>query len=388
MSDPGGAERVEGTAAASASAPLGTIPWWRRLSVKLTVAFAAVIFVSIYAMTRLALRAEEQFLVGEAVRGAALFSDTIRSSTYDQMLRGEKGEAYKVMKSISALESIEKVRLFNKDGKITYSTEDREAGTFVDKKAESCYACHAAGKPIVSLSTANRARIYRSKDGHRILGMVAPIHNEGTCSSASCHVHPPSQRILGVVDIGISLAEIDRGIARLQTQTVAFAAFAAVLIGLVAGLAVQRFVLRPVHEMVVATRKIGKGHLKTQLVVRSRDELGFLAGSINEMSASLRESRLARVDLLESLEKQVEERTEALKSALSQLGGAGKLASPGGPSTALAEVEKRHVAAVLDRTGGNVADAARILEIDQAALIRKIEDFGLTKTEVEGDAKG
>ena len=68
-----------------AAPPPDAIPWWRRLSLKLTVAIAVLIFGTILGMTLLGLRAQAQFLVQEAVRGAVLFSDTIRSSTHSQM---------------------------------------------------------------------------------------------------------------------------------------------------------------------------------------------------------------------------------------------------------------------------------------------------------------
>ncbi len=342
-----GRDGAAGAVSLTPGPPLEMIPWWRRLSVKLPAAIAVVIFGTMMTMTLLALQSQGEFLIGEAVRGAALFSDTIRSSTHDQMLRGQKAEAYKVMESIGALEGIEKVRLFNKEGRITYSTEEGDAGTFVDKKAESCYACHAAGKPIVRLSMANRARIYRAKDGHRVLGMVTPIYNDETCASSTCHVHPSTQRVLGVVDIGISLAEIDGRISRFAFRTVAVSAVATLLLAILAWFSSRRFVLRPVSDMVAATRRIAEGHLKERLPVRVHDELGFLASSFNDMSASLQESRKARSDLLESLERKVEERTAALKNAQSQLVQTEKLASLGKLSASIAHEINNPLAGIL-----------------------------------------
>jgi len=48
---------------------------------------------------------------------------------------------------------------------------------------------------------------------------------------------------------------------------------------------------------------------------------------------------------------------------------------PGGDS--LAEVEKRHIADVLRRTGGNVTRAAEILDIDRVTVYNKIRKYGL-----------
>jgi transcriptional regulator with PAS, ATPase and Fis domain len=49
--------------------------------------------------------------------------------------------------------------------------------------------------------------------------------------------------------------------------------------------------------------------------------------------------------------------------------------SSGGES--LAEVEKRHIADVLRRTGGNVTRAAEILDIDRVTVYNKIRKYGL-----------
>ena len=43
----------------------------------------------------------------------------------------------------------------------------------------------------------------------------------------------------------------------------------------------------------------------------------------------------------------------------------------------LAEVEKRHVARALEKTGGNRSQAARLLGIARSTLLRKIVAMGL-----------
>jgi DNA-binding NtrC family response regulator len=50
---------------------------------------------------------------------------------------------------------------------------------------------------------------------------------------------------------------------------------------------------------------------------------------------------------------------------------------PGGDS--LAEVEKAHIARVLERLGWNISQAARMLEVDRATLYSKIKRYGLRK---------
>ena len=92
----------------------------------------------------------------------------------------------------------------------------------VDKKAEACYACHAKDTPIERLATPSRNRIFPSGKGYRILGMINPMYNDRNCSSAECHAHPASQKVLGVIDITMSLAGVDAEMLSARRQTIVF----------------------------------------------------------------------------------------------------------------------------------------------------------------------
>ena len=47
----------------------------------------------------------------------------------------------------------------------------------------------------------------------------------------------------------------------------------------------------------------------------------------------------------------------------------------------LAEIERQHIAAILKNTGGNVSQAARILDIDRVTLYNKIHKLGLKRAD-------
>ena len=104
-------------------------PWPRRIGTRLTALVAFTTLGTFTLAVLLALDAQERYLIAEAVDGATLFGDSVVRATYDQMLRARKDEAYRVMSEIGGLERIEKVRLFNKEGKVTFSTNRAEIGT-------------------------------------------------------------------------------------------------------------------------------------------------------------------------------------------------------------------------------------------------------------------
>jgi two-component system NtrC family sensor kinase len=177
--------------------------------------------------------------------------------------------------------------------------------------------------------------------------MVTPIYNEPACATAACHAHPPDKRVLGVVDIGISLKEIDASL-RVQALRLAGGALGAVIVLAVLVSAVaRRLVFRPVKELVEATQRVGHGDLSATLAVRAPDELGILAKSFNEMNASLATTRRDLEHLTNDLERQVEERTAALRSAHEVLARSEKLASLGQLSASIAHEINNPLAGIL-----------------------------------------
>lgn len=217
-------------------------------------------------------------------QSAERVTDIILRSTRYQMLHNDREALHSMVRDVGKEPGIQRIRIFNKDGRITLTTEAAELGTAVDKNAEQCYGCHQNSAPLTRLNRPDRSRIFIDKQGQRVLGSIRPINNSEDCSSAECHVHPASQQVLGVIDANLSLATVDAQIAQQQAGLAWFLA-AAVVLG--SGLAVAFIwivVYRPVKELIDGTHRVADGDLSYRLPVRSEDELGDLARSFNKMT--------------------------------------------------------------------------------------------------------
>lgn len=264
--------------------------WYRSLGFKLILAVGAVTAVVFAVFFYGTLQTQSRETLDEMVRSVHLASEIVRRSLRYDMLEYQPERLHRAIDTIGGHERIEKVRIFNAMGKIIYSSHKAEMGTYLDKSAEQCYACHTREKPFERLDTSERTRIFLSQDGYRVLGMINPIYNEPDCFSGSCHVHPPDQKVLGVLDIDVSLEGMDRALERMRTHMFLLAMCAVAAIAAVLVILIHRFLNRPLHHLLQGIERVGAGDLSTPIVVHSSDEIGALAKSFNTMTERLRVS--------------------------------------------------------------------------------------------------
>ncbi len=300
---------------------------WNSLSVKLIVAIGVASLVTIGLFAWVSITTQRSQLIDGVIRGASQFSDTVKRSTRHAMLQNRWEDAHNIMEAIGQQDGVTMVRIFNKEGLILFSTNNAELGHIVDKRAEACYACHEAEKPLEGLMLTERARIFKTNRGERILGMITPIYNEASCTKAGCH--ESTKRVLGVLDIGQSLTQVDANVAAITRKTALFAAAMILFILFILGLFLQRGVVRPVKRLVDGTHRVAKGDLDHVIRVRANDEIGSLTASFNEMTAALRKAKSELASWVETLEQRVQERTQALQEAQAQLIQTEKMASLG-----------------------------------------------------------
>lgn len=79
-------------------------------------------------------------------------------------------------------------------------------------------------------------------------------------------------------------------IARIN-QDLLVGALGAAALSLLLGLLLSSTLTRPLKELINATRDVAKGNLEREVPVRSKDELGDLTKSFNQMSSQLKQSR-------------------------------------------------------------------------------------------------
>jgi len=251
-------------------------------------------------------------------------AETIRLSTRDAMLRNSPQELHSIVASLGAQADISHIRIFDREGRITVTTRPDELHTTIEPTAEQCVICHAADPPLAG--GASHVRTFQAGNERR-LAITSPILNEPDCTTA-CHAHPPDQKVLGVLDVELSLAAVDTHLAASERQMAAGLLVTVLAVLLLAGFLVWLMVIRPVRGLTEATVRMGRGEL-AQVPVSTTDEVGALGESWNRMVGELGRARAELQGWSRMLEDRVREKTHELEEAHKRMLVVEKMASLG-----------------------------------------------------------
>jgi two-component system NtrC family sensor kinase len=271
----------------------------------------------------------------------------ITGSTKNAMLLNQKDKAFEIMKSIASQEGIEKICLYNKKGYVVYSTVESEIGKKVSLTYRSCSPCHTPEGEVRGMPINKWHNIYTNESENRNLSYLKPIKNEESCYTAGCHTHTSEQSYIGVLCVVMSLQRMDALVEENKSQMISINIIFTIVLGLAVGVFIWIWVHVPVKKLIKGTREISSGNLEYIIPDTSKDEMGMLGRSFNEMTTDIRKAKEEITTWSNQLENRVKEKTEALENTQKRNLQIEKMASLGQLSATVAHELNNPMAGIL-----------------------------------------
>ena len=183
----------------------------RRLVSKLILTVGLFFLVSVATWAYFNVSYQKEKVMQNIVSSTDRLTATIRLGTHYAMMLNSRDDINQIIKNIGRLPELKNIRIYNKAGEIKFSNRPSEIDLATNIKAEACDICHRSDPPYSELALRERTRIFDDPAGYRLLGIISPIRNEPGCS-IDCHVHPEGKKILGALDLVVSLEQTDREI--------------------------------------------------------------------------------------------------------------------------------------------------------------------------------
>ncbi len=310
---------------------------FRTIAFRLFLLIVSVQTLVLAVLTFAVLRVQESSLMENVQSSAVRVSEMIRRATRHSMMYNRNADVDGIIAEMSGEPGIEGIRVYNKTGEVSYSAVPSEVHSRVDLNAEACMSCHSGtGLEHPHPPSAELSRMFTAGDGHRVLGLITPIRNEPQCAEADCHAHPTSRTILGVLDVKMSLAQVDLRLESARRELLLASVAAVLVVSLISGGFIFFVVRRPVKKLMRGMQMVSSGDLTQHLLSTSQDELGQLAETFNSMTRDLARAREEVTAWSETLEQKVREKTADLERAHRQMVGVEKMASLGNLASSVA----------------------------------------------------
>ena len=258
---------------------------------KLIVAAGTSLVVCVSALSYMAISHQEDVLMNYVVSEADRLGNTIKLGTRYAMMLNAREDINQIISNVGKQEGIQAIRVYNKEGQIKFSNISREVDSVTDIKSQACYVCHRSNPPVSEVPLEERTRIFEGPGGQRMLGIISPIHNEPGCSE-NCHFHPADKKVLGAIDVVLSLDATDKEISSSKTRIIFFTAIGLLALGLSIFLFMMRFVIRPIRKLIRGAKRIAEGGQCAGIDISQRDEMGTLVTAIERMGKSISEKQI------------------------------------------------------------------------------------------------
>ena len=308
---------------------------YNKLSIKLVIITSLVLIIALAIHTYQTITFFKENLLNISKEGAFATSDIIKRSTRYSMLLNRQEDLNQTTRTLGNEPGIKKIRIYNKLGVISYSSDSSEIGKKVDKSSDACIGCHktADSNPIVNTPDNTRTFLMGNE---RVLGLINPIKNETDCYTASCHAHKSSEELVGVLDVWVSMKSADETISVGTRNIILVSILITIIISALSGSFIFLLVNKPLKKFELAIAEIGKGNLNYRIHVKNKNEFGMIAYQFNDMSRKLSHAYREIKDWSETLNDKVEEKTHELKNIYEKIVQNEKLASLGKLSATVA----------------------------------------------------
>ncbi len=202
----------------------------------------------------------------------------IEAGLRTSMLLNDRQATMETIRKMLRLKGFSLINVMNNRGEVVMSSDPAQIGLTLDRAKEpSCQVCHAGG------ATAKKSAVVMDRQNGEFLRTVTVIANEPACYGC----HAAEEKMVGILVIDSSLAELNRLIATMSRRIV-LSGIAGFLVGFfLLQLIITRFLTRPLDRLLDGFTHIARGDFDYWVDVRCGGEIEDMATCFNVMSRTI-----------------------------------------------------------------------------------------------------
>jgi class 3 adenylate cyclase len=238
------------------------------LKVKFSLLITTLVFLAVALVGFFLLQQQQRGLAAEMTKRGLTMAENLAAGAKSSLLTNDHLNLNLLVKDAMRDPDVAYVAIANPDGEILAHSDV----TLIGRPVERPSGLAPAGSTLA-------VRTYAAPGGGEIMDFAVPLSF--------------SQTPLGALYLGFSDRSIAASLRHARNQAL-LVTVVMVLVGVAGAVGLGTVLSRPIFRLVAGTRSIAGGNLSVALPVTSRDELGDLTRSFNEMARALREKEMIK----------------------------------------------------------------------------------------------
>lgn len=281
-----------------------------RLNIKLPLLMIAMAMLLSIPMAVVLWQFQQETAMNQFEDSSSVISSAITAAVEHHMLLNHPENITRGMELVTQEAAINRVTLYAADQSVVAEVGD--AGTSDRWDPSQMSRVLGEGHELTEVFSVN---------GRRELHTLTPIRNSPECFGC----HDSSIAILGAMDTGLDMSEVDNQL-RNQNMWMAILAVGTLLIlGIGLSVLVQRAVLGRLRRLSTLAKEFSHGDYSSRSGDLGGDEVGVLARAFDEMAESIEQRTSEANEYREKLEELNEELNERIEAKTKQLADHGEI---------------------------------------------------------------
>lgn len=269
----------------------------RSIQAKVVLVIILVLSISVAASIFITITNQREAFLEETRSNLAATSSIINNVVRNTMLVGEAPITITTIQDIQGIGQFQEITLYRRDGTTAFHDEttiddvNGRLGQEFFQPTDRLPLDTIMGEEFRRVLATNTPHLVESVDEQRV-DYYFPILNYAECRVC----HGQDEFIRGVAHFRVSTARVFEELSATQMTLTIFFVATGLVLALIIVLLMRGIVLRPLLDLRSTVSEVGEGNLEAQARVRSRDELGELATTINGMIDGLKDRERLEIE--------------------------------------------------------------------------------------------
>ncbi|MFO7750612.1 MAG: methyl-accepting chemotaxis protein [Desulfobacteraceae bacterium] len=349
----------------------------KRLWIRVTVVMAAVVTCVLTAIIGFNVASQRRLSEHQLALQNRMLASAVEGGMFDALAIGDNDVVRTQFKRLHKNLSELKVFVYDFNGKVSFSTEEKAVGTPIDRVFNQ--ETVSGIEKMIASGKKTGEMVHGRFDSEPFSIVNEPIPNESRCY----HCHGSSKKVLGGISVCSSEKAAMAAITTGRTRSIAMGGAGIVLIVFFVWLMFQKMVNQRVKTILEATGKMREGDFTHEIEVAGEDEISHIIARINLVNQEMRTIISGVVDSSDDLSDSSSDLNAISKSLL-----AGATETSGKSHTVSAAAEEmsanlNSIVASMEQTASNVSVVASSSEEMNATVNEISQSAGAAKSTIE-----